>query len=106
MGLSLVARTINQGIEQELLDGISAPHLDVFTLAPPNPTPHIELLCYRDRGIGRTTSIQSNDIAATRLILECDTTPSSDACETLVFDPDGHHLIVTSGGPGIPAHKA
>ena len=106
MGLSVVAKSINQGIEQELLDGIPAPQVDVITLAPPNPTPHIELLCYRNRGVGRTTSIQSNDIAATRLILECDTTQSSGAGETLVFDPDGHHLIVTSVGPCIPAHHA
>ena len=103
MGLQLTSQSFNQGIEQECLDGIPTPQLDVFALAPQAPTPHVELLYYRNRAMGRASSIQSNDIAATRLIFERDTTPSSGATETLILDPDGHHLLVTSTAPGIPA---
>jgi catechol 2,3-dioxygenase-like lactoylglutathione lyase family enzyme len=100
MGLLLTARSFNHGIEQERLDGIPTPQLDVFALAPEASTPHVELLCYRDRATRRASSIRSNDIGATRLIFERDSALLSGASDRLILDPDGHHLLVTSMVPG------
>ncbi len=93
IGLEVTARSFNHGIEQQCLDGIPAPQLDVIALSPPSPTPHVELLCYRN-GVGRTSSIRSNDIGATRLIFQRVRTPSADPADALIFDPDGHHLLI------------
>jgi catechol 2,3-dioxygenase-like lactoylglutathione lyase family enzyme len=100
MGLLVVAQSFNHGIEQARLDGIPSPQLDVIALAPSVATPHLELLCYRNRGTVRASSIQSNDIAATRLIFERDPALLSGESDRLIFDPDGHHLLVTSIVPG------
>jgi catechol 2,3-dioxygenase-like lactoylglutathione lyase family enzyme len=96
IGLRVATQSFNHGIEQERLDGISAPQLDVTALAPADATPHVELLCYRDRTTGRHTRIESNDISATRLIFERDVAPGSNPLTALIFDPDGHHLLVGS----------
>ena len=47
LGLQVSARTLNQGLEQQRLDGVPNPLVDVIALAPPMPTPHIELIHYR-----------------------------------------------------------
>lgn len=96
IGLRVAAQSFNHGIEQERLDGIPAPQLDVTALAPAEATPHVELLCYRNRAAGRNSRIQSNDIGATRLIFERDVAPGANPLTTLMFDPDGHHLLVGS----------
>ena len=100
LGLNVAARTLNQGIEQELLDGISDPVVEVVALAPPHPTPHVELLSYRNASSSRTVSIQSNDMSATRLIFHREPAapfPTADQSDLLVLDPDGHHLQVGTG---------
>jgi catechol 2,3-dioxygenase-like lactoylglutathione lyase family enzyme len=94
MGLRVAARSFNHGIEQERLDGIPNPQIDVIALTPAAATPHVELLCYRLTG--RSSSIRSNDIAATRLIFLRDDVPLSVKTDELIFDPDGHHLLVKS----------
>jgi catechol 2,3-dioxygenase-like lactoylglutathione lyase family enzyme len=101
MGLRIAARSFNHGIEQERLDGIPNPQLDVIALTPAAATPHVELLCYRNCPTRRPSSIRSNDVAATRLIFLRDDSPLPVATEELIFDPDGHHLLVRSMyGPG------
>jgi len=44
LGLHLAMRTLNHGLEQQRLDGVSDPQVEVIGLAPPRPTPHVELL--------------------------------------------------------------
>lgn len=99
IGLEVTARSFNHGIEQQCLDGIPTPQLDVVALAPADPTPHVELLCYRNRDGGRTSPIRSNDISATRLIFQRAAAPSAESADVLIFDPDGHHLIIRASVP-------
>lgn len=99
IGLQLTARSFNHGIEQQCLDGIPTPQLDVIALAPAAPTPHVELLCYRNRDGGRKSSIRSNDISATRLIFQRSAAPSAGPANALIFDPDGHHLLIRATDP-------
>jgi catechol 2,3-dioxygenase-like lactoylglutathione lyase family enzyme len=93
IGLKVTARSFNHGIEQERLDGIPTPQLDVIALAPAVPTPHVELLCYRNRH-ERATFMRSNDTSATRLIFQRAGPPSAQTIDALIFDPDGHHLLI------------
>lgn len=95
IGLEVTARSFNQGIEQQRLDGVPTPQLDVIALAPAAPTPHVELLCYRNR-VERKASIRSNDSSATRLIFQRAAAPGPEPADTLIFDPDGHHLLITA----------
>jgi len=97
LGFRVAARSLNQGIEQELLDGICAPQVDITALAPTHPTPHVELLFYRNAAARRTEVIRSNDMSATRLIFQSELTMSStmeEQSNLLILDPDGHHLQV------------
>jgi catechol 2,3-dioxygenase-like lactoylglutathione lyase family enzyme len=97
LGLHVAARTFNHGIEQELLDGIPSPQVDVIALAPINVTPHVELLYYRESASRRAHTSQSNDIDATRLIFEAEAPPLAvEPTHALILDPDGHHLQFTT----------
>ena len=82
--------SLNCGAEQEKLDDIPEVRLDVIAIASTDPTPHIELLCYRLRLPQTPAVTNSNDIAATRLVLARD----SDSTPRHVLDPDAHHLII------------
>jgi catechol 2,3-dioxygenase-like lactoylglutathione lyase family enzyme len=95
IGLEVAARSFNHGIEQQRLDGIPTPQLEVIALAPPEPTPHVELLCYRNGDRGRASPMRSNDIGATRLIFERSAASPAEPANELIFDPDGHHLLLT-----------
>lgn len=93
LGLSVVSRSLNSGIEQAKLDGICEPRVEVTALAPHHSTPHVELLCYdgahRPQGV-----LRSNDVAATRVVMETEhTVEGRPACQRLC-DPDGHHLLI------------
>jgi catechol 2,3-dioxygenase-like lactoylglutathione lyase family enzyme len=99
LGLQVAGRTFNEGIGQELLDGISAPQVDVIAVAPKYAPPHVELLCYRNKERRRTEVIHSNDLSATRLIFQADLTLSptmTERREVGLLDPDGHHLQIIS----------
>ncbi|WP_158812758.1 VOC family protein [Methylocapsa sp. S129] len=96
LGLSVSARSLNRGPEQERLDGAREPPVDVIALAPAQDTPHIELLRYRADARDHGAVAQSNDIAATRLVLET-RAPSADAggiAPHSLIDPDGHRLLI------------
>jgi len=99
LGLQVTGRIFNQGIGQELLDGISAPQVDVIAVAPIHAPPHVELLCYRNKERRRTEVIRSNDMSATRLIFQADLALSSTMTgqrEVWFLDPDGHHLQIST----------
>ncbi len=94
-GLAVSGGSINSGIEQERLDGVISPHVQVTALTCLNTTPpHLELLCYRQPRPQRYPPLASNDIATTRLIFQrASETPASQLSQRCI-DPDGHHLIV------------
>jgi catechol 2,3-dioxygenase-like lactoylglutathione lyase family enzyme len=97
LGLTVAARSLNSGPEQGRLDGIPDPRVEITALAPSHATPHIELLCYRSTAHVKAASSRSNDIAATRLVLEASDVAATTANgfrQRQVLDPDGHHLLI------------
>ena len=97
LGLRISMRSLNQGLEQQRLDGISDPLVDVVGLAPSTPTPHVELLHYRSATSPVHEGIAYNDMAATRLVFRRIAVGGAGDPETLhrlIQDPDGH-LIET-----------
>jgi catechol 2,3-dioxygenase-like lactoylglutathione lyase family enzyme len=87
LGLSVQRPTLNRGEEQQALDGISQPVVDVVPLVPSQAPPHLELLAYRTPIGRRSKSLEANDIAATRIVWASD-------CDALIRDPDGHlHVL-------------
>jgi catechol 2,3-dioxygenase-like lactoylglutathione lyase family enzyme len=97
LGFLPSARSVNQGLEQEKLDGVRGAVVEVTGLSCGGDGPHIELLCYRD--IARSTSAvsASDDAAATRLELDLQASAVPESQNAQLLDPDGHHLIVRNG---------
>lgn len=91
LGLHRAGQTRNHGPAQERLDGVPAPVVDVISLTPPRPTPHLELLCYHSATRPAHEAPAVNDIAATRLVFAAASAPG-DAEDCLIQDPDGHFL--------------
>jgi catechol 2,3-dioxygenase-like lactoylglutathione lyase family enzyme len=96
MGLSMRARTVNHGTEQEALDDVDAAVVDVVALAPAVADPHVELLGYRSTHPRAGSQLRRNDVAATRLIFETEPNSSVDNASsiTVIQDPDGHYLEI------------
>lgn len=95
LGLRLSATSYNHGIEQERLDDVSAPSLEVTALNPLRAKPHLELLCYRRPRPRGGPVAANNDVIATRLVFRRDAAASARAHRALhCIDPDGHHLII------------
>jgi catechol 2,3-dioxygenase-like lactoylglutathione lyase family enzyme len=95
LGLGLASRSVNSGIEQARLDGLTEPQVEVTALAPPHATPHVELLAYRSDRPAERSDLGDNDVAATQLVF--DTTRLSSANVTgaqRLVDPDGHRLVL------------
>ncbi len=93
LGLSVTARSLNRGVEQERLDDTPGAVVEVTALSPTDPTsPHLELLCYRAPPGGRPMPAggRDSDIAATRLIFA--------GGRGALRDPDGHRLAFTPAG--------
>ena len=92
LGFARTGGSLNQGREQDRLDGLDEVRAEVTALARgADAAPmHLELLCYRAPR-GRHRPHGETDIAATRLVLAED---SDDAHQ--VTDPDGHRLIITA----------
>jgi catechol 2,3-dioxygenase-like lactoylglutathione lyase family enzyme len=102
LGLTVSARTFNAGVEQERLDAVRDPQVEVTTLAPAQPSPHVELLCYRGVKHGGSVVLQNNDVAATRLVLEAhglDRSSPGAITQRALQDPDGHHLLISVPRP-------
>ncbi len=88
MGLTRAEGTLNQGPEQDRLDGLRHAHVAVTPLRPAQAPPHLELLCYRSPGTAEAPA--PNDVAATRVAW-------LGAVDALVRDPDGHLHEVNVG---------
>jgi catechol 2,3-dioxygenase-like lactoylglutathione lyase family enzyme len=100
LGFKVAAHSVNTGIEQERLDAVREPEVEITALRPIQPSPHVELLCYRGVRRHHGDVLQSNDVAATRLVFEARPADHSGA-ETLaqhaaLQDPDGHHLLIVA----------
>jgi catechol 2,3-dioxygenase-like lactoylglutathione lyase family enzyme len=99
LGLRVSSRTLNHGLEQQLLDGVSNPFVDVVGLAPPMPTPHVELLHYRADTRASRAPLAHDDTAATRLIFR-PIAADRGGVGTLVQDPDGHFVEMVGAVDG------
>ena len=93
-GLDQAGHSNNEGPEQNQLDGLTMAKVAVTSLTPQQAVPHVELLCYRDLAQASALRLNSNDVAATRLVFESDQV--SVPCRQ--GDPDGHQLII------LPSH--
>lgn len=74
LGFGVAGRSLNQGPEQDRLDGLTGAQVDVVALSPAaGPTPHVELLHYRTPK-GRLSSAppRADDVASVRQVLRVD----------------------------------
>ena len=92
LGLSVTSTTLNQGPEQDALDGLSGAVVAVNGVSPVQDTPHVELLCYSAPAAPSPITVAPNDIAATRLVMRSDDNWPESAGPLL--DPDGHRLML------------
>ena len=86
LGLSVRARTLNSGIEQDRLDDVTDARVDVVSLGFGTTEPHLELLGYRDVVRPPMPQVGIDDIAATRLVFAMDDATTG----RVIRDPDGH----------------
>jgi catechol 2,3-dioxygenase-like lactoylglutathione lyase family enzyme len=119
LGLRVSGRSLNSGVEQDRLDGLTHTLVDVVALEPADVvTPHLELLCYRrPKGRAPGSEVMANDVASTRQVYRVDRLEElvrrlTEAGVTLVSpgvvdlsggghaaairDPDGHMIVLTS----------
>jgi catechol 2,3-dioxygenase-like lactoylglutathione lyase family enzyme len=117
LGFAIGEQSLNRGKEQIRLDSVPDAVVQVTSLEPePVSTPHLELLCYLSPARQlETPSLLSNDIAATRLLIELDDFTATekklkevpvsfissgtirfehDRPAALIRDPDGHSLFL------------
>jgi len=111
LGFSIIKAQVNEGLEQQRLDGVAAPSVEVTALEIPEAKPpHLELLHYRHPGTIAEVA-PATDIHSTRLILDMSgfefseglfanyylpeaERDSADVQETWLRDEDGHILIL------------
>ena len=104
LGLRVVSRSLNNGCEQALLDGLSDPDVDVTALDPPQAPPHLELLCYRSAVHDGGAALRPNDVATTRLVFESGGLPDAGAAgQQALIDPDGHHILIVNSVQNVGA---
>lgn len=104
LGLSVAARTLNQGPKQERLDGAADVRADVIALRPGVvSTPHIELLSYQNpHVVPLRESLATRDIASARLVVRVSKTGKGGVQPSplehvgqpkLQHDPDRHAIV-------------
>jgi catechol 2,3-dioxygenase-like lactoylglutathione lyase family enzyme len=114
LGLQRSGGSSNTGPEQDRLDNVKDAFVEVTALAPPEPTPHVELLCYRGPSNRHIAPPDINTVAATQLVLTVESTSAlntlcaqnADAlysgpiafedgvARAIIRDPDGHLLCL------------
>lgn len=109
LGLTVGAQSLNQGPEQDQLDGLSGALVEVTALRVPGGGTHVELLCYRGDYLRAAPPAALQDVAATRLVWAghagLDRISNGLAAHVVEFDaargflvlrdPDGHLLRLT-----------
>lgn len=89
LGLTVSARSLNQGPGQVRLDDAPEVVVGVVGLDPPAVPPHLELLAYRHPPV-RPGAAAGADIACTRtMVVAADATVP----RHLLHDPDGHRVM-------------
>ncbi len=91
LGLTVSARSLNQGPEQVRLDDAPEVVVGVVGLDPPAAPPHLELLAYRSPPV-RPGAAAAADIACTRTMVVAAGTLGS---LPILDDPDGHRVMFT-----------
>ena len=117
LGFHVGGRSLNRGVEQDRLDGLTGCVVDVVALAPVAvATPHVELLQYRTpAGRTLTSAVRADDVASTRQVHKVDDLDAlvrrleaagiafvSPGIVTLndgdraaaIRDPDGHMIVL------------
>lgn len=83
LGLGNGHPSLNEGLEQQRLDGLSGVEVTVVPMNPKGGTPHLELLGYRKPRGQPSPTLRPNDVAATRIVWR-------GGQAQLTGDPDGH----------------
>jgi catechol 2,3-dioxygenase-like lactoylglutathione lyase family enzyme len=114
LGLDRSGGSLNVGREQAMLDDVPDAVVEVTALTPAQPTPHIELLCYRGDFDRRVQAQAANDATATRLVLTVENRATLEAIcahassallsgpelrennlyRAMLRDPDGHLICL------------
>jgi catechol 2,3-dioxygenase-like lactoylglutathione lyase family enzyme len=97
LGFQISATSSNYGPEQARLDAQREPWVEVTALAPSAAPPQFELLCYQSTAHEVGLSLQTNDVAATRVVLAArglGGATSAVTAQLRLSDPDGHHLLI------------
>lgn len=101
LGLGAAQWSLNADPAQARLDGLADPVVEVTAMEPASPTPHVELLSYRQAARhasqpgGRGLELAPNDVAATCLVFAGAGGHGQPGCDRVALvDPDGHHLVV------------
>lgn len=105
LGLTVQARQVNIGSAQESLDNLDEAAVEVISIVPECPAPHVELLGYRPPRSRTAPILRPSDIAASRLVFataaldgEKDVVTLADGMRVcLIHDPDGHALLLEHG---------
>jgi len=107
LGLRIGARSHNGGYEQQRLDGVVKPQLEVTALEPRHPTPHLQLLHYRSAVSDQKLALRNIDVAATRLVFEAaQPGPEPARGRQAMIDPDGHHVRIVASPDSSAAWRA
>ena len=93
LGFRVSSRGVNRGIEQERLDDVQDPVVEITGLTPPGGAPHLELLCYRVPPSVPVT-LDDDAVLATRTILTEGRSGTPDTQPAESIDPDGHRLML------------
>lgn len=88
LGFKVAGRSLNQGDEQDRLDGLDDVQVDIVVMQPRDGGPHLELLHYRSPVPAKPRTIAACDIIATRIVAEADR-------DAKLRDPDRHILHLT-----------
>ena len=117
LGFDVGGRSLNKGVEQDHLDGMNDCVVDVVGLVPADvPTPHLELLHYREPSTrAQAADVRATDIASTRQVHRVDdldglvarfrkagagfvspgiVTLDAGGRAAAVRDPDGHMIVL------------
>lgn len=110
LGLRSATHSVNVGLEQQFLDALVRPEVNVTALSLRDGGPHLELLCYLNATRAAAMVLRNNDVAATRTVFELAPERAASAgFENCLRDPDGHHVQIVSdealGTQNIPDRR-
>lgn len=110
LGLTVSERGLNKGVAQARLDGLTDPVVDVIAMTPPDPSPHVELLHYRQpKGPRGGEAFSPADRASTRFVFSAGSPASvaevlprhggsarlsADSSACYATGPDGHGFLI------------